>query len=136
MKKREPVSHIMTTEILTVQRTDTLREVKRIFENQAIRHLPVLEGETIVGIISKADLIRLNYGELFGNQDDSSLLDMLSIAQIMTDKPKVISPETTIREAADVFLHEEFHALPVVLDGKPVGIVTTTDVIRFLADQY
>jgi CBS domain-containing membrane protein len=47
-----------------------------------------------------------------------------------------VSPETTIREVAEILASREFHALPVVLDELLVGIVTTTDLIKYLLAQY
>jgi CBS domain-containing protein len=75
---------------------------------------------------------------LFDGQDgaDEAILDMLTISQIMTSKPKTVSSETIIKDLAEIFVKEEFHALPVVDNGQLKGIVTTTDVIKYLLEQY
>jgi len=139
MKKRTPVSEIMTTDLITVDKTKhNLHDVKSIFAKGAVRHLPVVEGEQLVGIISKNDMNRLSFGAIFDNQggSDEAVLDMLSIDQVMTHHPTSISPETTIRDAAEMLVSQAFHSLPVAENGKPTGIVTSTDVIDYMLKQY
>lgn len=81
---------------------------------------------------------RLSFGTIFENQEnaDEAVLDMLSIDQVMTSKLKVVSPDTLIKEVAEIFANEPFHSLPVVEAGTIKGIVTSTDVIKYLLDQY
>lgn len=139
MKKREPVSTIMSRELVTVQRgKHNLRDVKDIFRKKNIRHVPVMDGEKLVGIISKNDIMRLSFGNLFDNQDegDEAILDMLNIDQVMSSDPKAVSTETTIKDAAEILVAEHFHSLPVEEEGKLAGIVTSTDVIKYLLEQY
>lgn len=139
MKKREPVSSIMTTSVITVNKADhDLRDVKEIFRKEKIRHLPVMDGDTLVGIVSKNDINRLSFGMFFDNQDnaDEAVLDMLSIDQVMTANPKSVSPDTLIKEVAEILAKEDFHSLPVSENGTIKGIVTSTDVIKYLLDQY
>lgn len=139
MKKREPVSAIMTVELATVQKgKHNLRDVKDIFRKKNIRHLPVMDGDKLVGIISKNDIMRLSFGSMFDNQGegDEAILDMLSIDQVMSSHPVSVSSDTPIKDIAEIFVKEHFHSLPVNEEGKLVGIVTSTDVIRYLLDQY
>lgn len=139
MKKREPVSVIMTASVITVDKNDhDLRDLKEVFRKEKIRHIPVMEGDNLVGIVSKNDLNRLSFGSLFDNQGnaDEAVLDMLSIDQIMSENPKSVTPETTIKEVAEIFASEQFHSLPVAENGTIKGIVTSTDVIKYLLEQY
>lgn len=138
MKKREPISSIMTTKVVAVQEQDKLQDVMEIFRKHKIRHLPVLSGKKIAGIISRTDINRLTFGALFENQEgaDEAVLEILSIPQVMTTKPKMVNPNDSIRDVAEIFANEEFHALPVV-DGEELkGIVTTTDIIKYMLEQY
>lgn len=138
MKKREPVSTIMTTNVYTVQENESLQDVVNIFRKHKIRHIPVLSGNKISGMISRTDINRLTFGALFDNQEGSeeAILEILSIPQIMTSKLKSVNANDPIKEVAEIFAIEEFHALPV-LEGEVLkGIVTTTDVIKYLLDQY
>jgi CBS domain-containing protein len=138
MKKREPVSNIMTTKVFTVKETDKLEEVVVLFKKHKIRHVPVISGKNVIGMISRTDINRLTFGALFDNQEgaDEAVLQILSIPQVMTSKPTTVSAENSIREVAEVFATNEFHALPVVDNGELKGIVTTTDVIKYMLDQY
>jgi CBS domain-containing protein len=138
MKKREPVKEIMTKEVFTVQENEKLSTVVEMFRKHRIRHIPVLSGKKISGIISRTDINRLTFGALFENQEgaDEAVLEILSINQVMTAKPKVVSEDDSIKDIAEIFANEEFHALPVVSGDELKGIVTTTDVIQYLLDQY
>ena len=128
----------MTKEVYTVQENEKLSKVVEMFRKHKIRHIPVLSGKKISGIISRTDINRLTFGALFENQEgaDEAVLEILSINQVMTAKPKVVSEDDSIKDIAEIFANEEFHALPVVSGDELKGIVTTTDVIQYLLDQY
>lgn len=138
MKKSEPVSKIMTQNLILVKEDDSLVDVVNLIKKHKIRHMPVTRGRKIVGIISATDVNRLTFGALFENQDgaDEAILQMLTIPQVMTSKPRTVHSETPIKEVAEIFATEHFHALPVVDDGDVKGIVTTTDVIKYMLEQY
>ncbi|NNC95993.1 MAG: CBS domain-containing protein [Chitinophagales bacterium] len=138
MKKREPVSKIMSRDIKSISKTDDLRDVVNIIRSNHIRHIPVIEGEDVVGIISSTDINRLTFGALFDNQDgvDEAVLNMLSVEQVMTANPKSVNSNDSIQDVAEILSQAEYHALPVKEDGHIVGIVTTTDLIKYLLDQY
>ncbi|PIF69727.1 CBS domain-containing protein [Flavobacterium sp. 2] len=138
MKKREPISHIMTKSVVTVNQNDDLRKVVEKLKSNSIRHIPVVNGKEVVGIISRTDVNRLTFGALFDGQEgvDEAILDMLSISQVMTSKPRTLPSDAIIKDLAEVFAKEDFHALPVVDNGELKGIVTTTDVIKYFLEQY
>ncbi|SMD45676.1 CBS-domain-containing membrane protein [Aquiflexum balticum DSM 16537] len=138
MKNREPVNNIMTKDVFTVQENEKLTKVLELFRKHKIRHLPVLSGNKIVGIISRTDINRLTFGALFDNQEgvDEAVLEILSIPQVMTSKPRVVAADDPIKSIAEIFANEEYHALPVVENDILKGIVTTTDVIKYLLKQY
>src|SRR6056297_101503 len=139
MKKREPVSEIMTKSVISVNKNNNnLREVKDIFNKENIRHLPVNDGNKIIGIISKNDLMRLSFGSMFDNQEnaDEAVLDMLSIDQVMTHNPTTADSSTEIREIAQMLIDGGFHSLPIVDEGETVGIVTSTDIMKYFLAQY
>jgi CBS domain-containing protein len=138
MKKREAVSQIMTENLLSVQGNQTLKDVIEIVRKNHVRHVPVLEGSKIVGIISTTDINRLTFGALFENQDgiDESIINMLSIEQVMTRNPRTVNVSDSIKEVAEVLAEADYHSLPVEEDGEVVGIVTTTDLLRYYLKQY
>lgn len=139
MKKREYVSKIMATDLITVNTTNTLFDVKEIFETKKVRHIPVVSGDKVIGILSKTDFNRASYG--VGHKDvqekvTDALFHSLKIEDVMTPDPIAIEPETTIQEVAEIFAEQQFHALPVVEGGTLKGIVTTTDIIKYLLEMY
>lgn len=138
MKKRVPISAIMTKNVITADINDSLRHVSTLLKENGIRHLPVVSGTRLVGIISKSDIMRLSFGDVFDGQSDAyeTVFDLLKLKQVMVRNPKVIGEEETIQEVAEKFTKVEFHALPVVKGGEIVGIVSTTDLIKYLLEQY
>lgn len=128
----------MTSDVFTIQETGSLQEAVEIIRKNKIRHLPVMNGNEVSGIISRTDLNRLTFGALFENQDgaDEAVLAMLSIPQVMTAKPRTVESTDIIKDVAEIFAAEEYHALPVVDNGELKGIVTTTDVISYMLEQY
>ncbi|MCO4294480.1 CBS domain-containing protein [Solitalea sp. MAHUQ-68] len=138
MDQLELVSQIMTKTVITVDEQDDLRQVLSLLNKHNVRHIPVKNGTELTGIISKTDINRLTFGAMFENQEDSdeAILELLSIPQVMTSKPRTITSDTSIKHLAEIFAKEEYHALPVVDHGVLMGIVTTTDVIKYLLDQY
>ncbi|MEQ9405572.1 MAG: CBS domain-containing protein [Cyclobacteriaceae bacterium] len=139
MKKREKVANVMTTDVLTVNVGNSLREANQLFTKNHIRHIPVVSGDKLIGILSQTDILRISFGNTFGSDQtggDEAIFDMLSINQVMKHSPQTVSPEQTLKEAAEVFAQKEFHALPVVENDKLVGIITTTDIIKYFLEQY
>lgn len=137
MKKRSPVSQIMTTELLTINLTQHLREVAALLEDRNIRHLPVVSGDKIIGMLSKTDLQRISFvNSAAGDEVTTMMYDSLTIEQVMTKDVLTVDKDDTILDVATMLSRNEFHALPVTDAGKLVGIVTTTDLVKYLIDQY
>ncbi|UJP63439.1 CBS domain-containing protein [Mongoliitalea daihaiensis] len=133
MKTQVPIKNIMTTHVFSIQENGDLNEVINMFKKHKVRHVPVLRGMQLVGMISRTDINRLSFGALFENQSnaDETVLEMLSIPEVMTSKLKVAHAEQSIQEVGQIFTTEKFHILPVVEDGNLVGIVSTTDIILY-----
>jgi CBS domain-containing protein len=139
MKKREPVSHIMTKQVITVNHSNSLEDAEKLFTKNNIRHIPVVSGDELIGMLSLTDLLRISFVDNFGDDEgsiDTAVYNMLSIEQVMVSKPVAVQHDATIREVAEILSTKEFHALPVVDGSKLVGIVTTTDLIKYLLEQY
>ncbi len=140
MKKREPVSHIMSTHVLTLNVADSLEEAEKIMKQNRIRHIPVVSGNKLVGMLSLTDLLRISFVDNFGEQEsatDTVVYDILNISQVMVSNPESVRKDSTIREVAELLATKEYHALPVTdSTGDLVGIVTTTDLIEYLIEQY
>ena len=74
----------------------------------------------------------MSFGNAFDQSDmDDGIFDMLHINQVMKHSPVTVSTGSSIKEAGQILADKEFHALPVMDDGKLVGIITTTDIIKF-----
>ena len=135
MKKSVPVSEIMTKKVVTLNSQDSLVTAEELFKKYHIRHIPVVKGKKVLGMLSYTDLLRISFADAVdedGETVDSVIYDMFNISQIMANDVVSVSSHTTIREVAEFLSKKEFHALPVADDGKLVGIVTTTDLINYL----
>lgn len=133
MDKNKPVADIMTTELVVVHPDDSARKVQQIFNDNDFHHIPVVEGEhKLVGIISKEDFFRLAYAlslDTTGPTYSKHTYDSLTARNVMTRYPIHLDADDDIGLAADIFLANRFHALPIVDNGQLVGIVTTHDLL-------
>lgn len=139
MKRNEPVSKIMTTQVDTVHAGMKLSEVRRMLAEKPYHHVPVVSGKKLVGIISSTDMVRLSLS-LYGTDQravDAMLDANHDIESVMSTKLVTIGVKDTVRSTAERLSDGTFHALPVVdQDGNLEGIVTSTDVIKYLLEQY
>ncbi|MEQ3691897.1 MAG: CBS domain-containing protein [Flavobacterium sp.] len=139
MKQKVPVSTIMTKEVIKLNITDTLTKAESLFKKHHIRHIPVVNGNKIIGMLSYTDLLRISFADAIEDDEeevDTTVYNMFSVEQVMAKNLTSISPDATIKDAAEILATREFHALPVVEGNLLVGIVTTTDLIKYLIDQY
>ncbi|MFD1615449.1 CBS domain-containing protein [Gelatiniphilus marinus] len=138
MKKRTPVSEIMSKNVIALMRSDDLYRAEKLFKKHNIRHIPVVSEESIIGMLSYSDLLRISFADATNDERDvdSVVYNMFTIEQVMTKSLVSVSSKTTIKEVAEILAKKEFHALPVVDDSVLVGIVTTTDLIKYLLKQF
>lgn len=139
MKKRTPISAIMTKDVITLSNSDDLVTAERLFKTNHIRHIPVVSGDAILGMLSYTDLLRISFADAIDDEEesvDTVVYNMFTIEQVMAKNVISISSSTIIRDVAEILSKNEFHALPVVDNNKLVGIVTTTDLINYLIAQF
>lgn len=139
MKKRVPVSKIMTSNLVLLNITDSLEKAEGLFKKHNIRHVPVVNNDKIVGMLSYTDLLRISYADAAYEDDDhvdTIVYNMFTLQQVMVKTVKCVQATDTVYDVAKILAKENFHALPVEENGKLVGIVTTTDLITYLLDQY
>ncbi len=138
MKRNEKVSHLMTAEPLTVHEKQKPSEARALLHEHNIHHIPVVRGTKFIGLISANDLLRVSYGDSFAQDTRTvdALLDTLTITQVMVEDIVTKPSTATIREVAETLANGSFHCIPIVDDGDLKGVVTTTDLIRFLLAQY
>jgi acetoin utilization protein AcuB len=133
-----PVKSIMTSKLVTVNPADKLTVVKEIFDQNPIHHIPVVRFKELVGIISKTDFMHFLRGFSRNEEDrfvNYARLRAYTAEDIMTKGLAILSPDERINVALEVFLTNRFHAIPVDEEGDLVGIITTFDVIKALADE-
>ncbi len=134
----DTVEKIMVKEVLKIEVSDSLSIAKRILKRFDIRHLPVVKNDKLIGILSRTDVMRLSFGETFGDNEDevdATLLDMLTIKDIMIHNPVTITPTASIEAVTKKLIEKGIHALPVVENDILLGIVTTTDILQFMLNK-
>ena len=138
MNPNTSISDIMTRNLVSVQEDASLYDVIALVRKHHIRHIPVLKGKQITGIISSNDINRLTFGGLFNNQDgiDDTIINMMTVPQVMTSHPTVVQSSQTITEVASILSNGDYHSLPVEEGGKCVGIVTTTDLLKYMVAVF
>ncbi len=134
MRPEEPVSRIMTETVVVIESDRPVSEVLDCFFQYPIHHLPVVRQGRIVGMLSSADVMKLEYFVPKATEDRAKFLDeRITIEQLMHTPVLSLRPHASIGEAAERMTEAGVHAAPVVDDADRVtGIVTTSDVIRSL----
>jgi CBS domain-containing protein len=101
----------------------TLAAARALMQAEGLRHVAVIEHDKLVGILSDCDLRnRLGY------------LDCTKVNAAMTPDPITVGPDVNIEQAARLLLSHKVGSLPVVEEGKVIGIITTADLLRALLD--
>lgn len=132
MRKSEPVNRLMTEEVLSIDVNAAAGEILRYFAEYPIHHLPVVDGNKVVGMLSSADVLKLD-AFLPKHGDPIEYLDShVRIEQIMRRPPITVSAHAAVEQAASLMAKHGIHALPVVTepDEHLLGIITTTDIIH------
>ena len=129
------VRDYMTTELVTVQETDTLLDATMFFVRSTFRHLPVVRGRQLVGVITERDVKQYAPSVLSGisAEDYNSIMETTPISRVMARTPITVRPDQSVLEAAKLLYAKRLGCLPVVQDSELVGIITTTDMLKVLA---
>ena len=131
----ERVRDIMQTKPVTISATERLSTVEDIMTLGRVRHMPVVAGGRLEGVVSERDLLRASLSALAGHRAEErrAFLQVVEIAQVMSAPPIVVAPDARIEEAAQVMAHKKIGCLPVVEGDALIGILTETDVLRWVA---
>lgn len=127
------VEEVMAREVVTLGPEDRLDLADDVMRLGRIRHMPVLEAERLVGIVSSRDLLAASLSKhlAFDAPERRTFLRSVTVSEAMTRDPITIEPTATLREAADRMLRHRIGCLPVTRsDGSFVGLVTETDLVR------
>ncbi len=124
------IQSIMSSELITAKASEPLTVIRKIFEANKFHHIPIIgnNGE-LLGIISREDYYKVAY--VLSVEGMKQKFQSLEAQDIMTKYPLHLDPDDTIGLAADIFLANKFHALPIVEDGRLVGIVTSHDLLAY-----
>ena len=133
--QNEHVRHIMTAAVLSIDVGESIIEAMRLFAGYPVHHLPVVEGAVLRGILSTADMLKLEYFlPMSGAQASAALLnERFKIDKLMRSPVFTAALDDTIADAASRMVAHAVHALPVVDESnRLLGIVTTTDIMQAL----
>jgi CBS domain-containing membrane protein len=135
MFSKRKVADVMTRDVLTLYEESSLQQVLSALGPYRFRHLPVVDGKRVVGIISQRDLLLLSTQGLghgpASQAREARLMEEVFLRDVMTTQVVTIEPEATLAEAGRRMLESRIGALPVVdRDGELVGIVTENDLLR------
>lgn len=136
MRMNEKVRDWMTVDPVTVQVDSPMTEAHRIMTEHKIRRLPVMDGNRLVGIVTRGDIRGAQASEATSLSiwELNYLLSKLTLDQVMTRKVITVSPEATIGEAAKLMLENKIAGLPVMKGTELVGIITESDIFRLLVE--
>jgi CBS domain-containing protein len=128
----------MAKEVRTIERNDKLSSAENLMKERRIRHLPVVdENGRLAGIISAHDLAHaaLSSAMGFGEKANEGFLDTVVAKEIMTDEPVTIAPDEDVRTAAGLMVEHKVGCLPVLENGRLVGLLTESDLLRYIVES-
>lgn len=132
--KEGVVREIMMGSPVTLKPEDTLDLANDVIALGRIRHIPVVDDGRLVGIITERDLIGAAASQIFGlkQKNKSALLKSVLIKEVMKKRVVTAAPDTPIKDVAHLMAEKKIGCLPVVSAGAVVGLVTTTDILRYV----
>ncbi len=114
------IKHWMIKDVITISPENTVEDAFQLMKKHSIRHLPVVEGDKIVGLVTESSIRQYAL---------PSVMDKLAVREVMILNPITIDAEATLDEAAKVIYRYKIGGLPVVQKGRLVGILTVTDLL-------
>ena len=115
---------------------DSFRHAMTLIRQKGIRHLPVVEGDRLVGIVTDRDIRQASPSPATSLEihELHYLLEKVKVREIMTKKVYTVTPDTPIEEAARLMIMHKIGGLPVLDEGKLAGIITETDILTAFVD--
>ena len=128
------VKEIMSKDLVVVSPAERIIHARRQMIESHVGRLPVVEDEKVVGMITSKDLMRafIDFRKKVPEKYQKSQIKELLVEDIMSSNPSYVSKDMAISEVAKIMMDTGFNGLPVVEDGKIVGIITQTDVLRLI----
>lgn len=131
------VGEVMSKKLVTVKKTDSLKKAQDIMVDKSIRHLPVMDGKELMGIITESDIRGAFIGKgtkTSGGKIPSLIPSKMKVSEYMTRDPMVVVPETHIEDAALIIYKYKIGALPVIKRNKLVGLISIMDILGIFVD--
>ena len=129
------VADAMTTPPVTLGPEDSLMQAVEVMRRNGIRRLPIVVADTLVGILAQGDLNRAQPSALSDSQEEfARVMEGTPVSRIMIQNPVSVTEDTSLADAAQTLHTMKFGALPVTRDGRLVGIVTDSDLLRCLIE--
>jgi len=132
------VGDIMSPDVYTVAPSDTVLRAEETMKREHIRHLPVVDGEVLVGLVTQRDIMAVSPSSLStpSEEDDIEAKARMRVERVMRGFVESVRPDTDAVEAADRMLDLKIGCLPVLDERKRVvGIVTEADYVRLARDM-
>jgi len=130
------VSEIMKRQVVTIAAGDRLSTVEDIMTLGGVRHIPVVRGGRLIGVVTERDLLRTSLSKLieFGAEARRAFLGGIEMERVMSSRAVTIAASDSVEAAARIMAERKIGCLPVV-DGADefVGLVTETDLLRHFA---
>lgn len=135
--RQQAISALMTTDIVSIDVGQPLSDAYHALKGAPYHHIPVLDGDRPVGMISSTDVLKLVY-DVEGASDKvlTAMLDhQFTIEDAMTPDLVTLPESATVHDAAELLADGKRHSVLILdADGTLAGIVTTTDLVRYLRD--
>lgn len=133
--KPMPVKDWMGQPVVTIPADAACREAIDLMKARTIRHLPVVDQGRLVGIVSDRDLRHVLFDPAIQDRLGQAveILESRTVREVMTWAVISVGPQTGLRQAARIMYEQKIGALPVVQDGRVVGVLTERDVLRAFA---
>ncbi|MCL4524250.1 MAG: CBS domain-containing protein [Acidobacteria bacterium] len=134
MGESQRVRDIMASSLTTLPRESSLLDAAITMRRSSVRHLPVVDGEKLVGIITERDVQRCAPSLLspITQEEYNATFENTPIERVMFRSPVTVTPDTTVRDAVLLMLDRKVGCLPVVEGERLVGILTRSDLLNLL----
>lgn len=133
MDKSQAISTLMHRNVKTLQASQSLWDVQELMRSHKIRHVPIVKGNEVLGIMSQTDMKRLVH--IHQDQSEEDFLKSTPIKDVMMQQLFSLTTQATIADAAEILVEGQFSALPIFENGVLVGIVTTTDFVKLFVND-
>jgi acetoin utilization protein AcuB len=129
------VRDYMTPDPLTMEPEDSLMSALEAMRLRGVRRVPVVLGGVLVGLLVEGDLKRAEPSTLTDSQEQfNRVMENTAISRIMVQNPVTVTADQPLVEAVEILYNTKYGALPVMEEGRVVGIVTDGDMLRALID--